>query len=126
MAKEAVVPMEHEVIKCADIDDSIRFMMTPMSLFTNPIYESLTNDARLLYAFLRNRVTLSQENGWVLPTGEVFIYCTRQEAALFLKISESSSKRIFKSLVDVGLIREKRQGLNKPNIIFVCRTKGML
>lgn len=114
------------IYKIHEVDEQIRFLQLPMALFTNPEYAQLTNDARLLYALLRNRMMLSKENGWVNDKGELFLLCSRDEAGLFLHVSKPTITKAFKLLVDANLIIEKRQGLSKPNVIFVCHPKGVI
>lgn len=49
------------------IDDVIQFefFRIPKILFANKTYRSLSSDARLTYALLFDRLSLSMRNGWV-------------------------------------------------------------
>lgn len=40
------------------------FIPVPMALLSDPRYENLSSDAKLLYALLLNRMNLSRKNGW--------------------------------------------------------------
>ena len=39
------------------------FIPVPMALLSDPRYENLSSDAKLLYALLLNRMNLSRKNG---------------------------------------------------------------
>jgi hypothetical protein len=99
--------------------DLFTFYRTPKELFTNPKYKVISSDTKLLYGFLLDRNSLSQQNGWVDKEGYVYIYFSREEAMELLGIARPKATSLFKELREVGLIEEVRQGLNKPNIIYV-------
>lgn len=40
------------------------FFKVPCQLITNPQFRQLSNDAKLLYAMLLDRMSLSARNGW--------------------------------------------------------------
>ena len=44
---------------------------------------------------------------------------TREEVQEKLNLSDNTATKAFKQLNDVGLVQEKRQGLGKPNLIYV-------
>ena len=50
------------------------FIPVPMALLSDPRYEKLSSDAKLLYALLLNRMNLSRKNGWFDEEKRVFIY----------------------------------------------------
>ena len=95
---------------------SSAFAKFPLELF---FYSALSSEARILYVFMRNRVTLSMSNGWHDEAGRIYIYCTRKEGAQVMNCSERSAQRFFDELGKERLIETKRQGLGKPNIIYV-------
>lgn len=51
----------------------------------------------------------------------IFLIFTRQEVQEKLGLSEKTVTKAFKQLVDTDLIEEKRQGLGKPNLIYVAK-----
>lgn len=91
----------------------------PKELFTNSHYRNISTDAKLLYGLLRDRNQLSIKNNWMDAEGHIFIIFTREEVEKLLDIGNQKSNKLFKELRDVELIKEVKQGLNKPNIIYV-------
>jgi len=97
-----------------------QYYQMPKELYTNSLYKhSLNSDSKILYTFLLDRLTLSQKNNWYDENGNVYLIFTRQEVQDKLCLSEKTVTRAFNQLVEVNLIAEKRQGLGKPNLIFV-------
>ena len=96
------------------------YYQIPQELFTSSLYkDKLTSDSKILYAFLLDRLTLSQKNHWIDENNYVFLIFTRHEVQDKLGLSEKTVIKAFKQLADVNLISEKRQGLGKPNLIYV-------
>jgi len=99
--------------------EQFTFYRIPKLLFTNDQYKSMSTDAKVLYGLLLDRVSLSTKNNWVDTQGRVFIIYTREEAQEFLNIGKDKSIKLFKELVQNDLLEEVRQGLTKPNILYV-------
>lgn len=96
------------------------YYQIPMELFFNKKYkDNLNSDSKILYGFLLNRLTLSAKNNWVDEEGNVFLIFTRKEVQELLGLSDKTVTKAFKQLKDCKLIYEKRQGANKPNLIYV-------
>lgn len=111
-----------ENMNCYKINEVLenRYYQVPMELCENPKYRKTTNsDAKLLYGFLLDRLTLSKKNNWYDENGNIYLIFTRQEVADKMYLSEKTASKAFKQLSDVKLIYEKRRGLGKPNWIFV-------
>ena len=97
-----------------------KYYQIPQELFVNRLYkEKLNSDSKILYAFLLDRLSLSQKNHWFDKEGRVYLIFTREEVQNKLCLSEKTVTKAFKQLNDVNLIAEKRQGLGKPNLIYV-------
>lgn len=101
--------------------DTFQYVKLPKELFKNERYRSLSLGARVTYAFLRDRLTLSQMNGWCDHDGNVFLLYGRTELADDLGVSARTAGSYMAELVKVGLIYEERQGQGKPNRIYVCK-----
>lgn len=96
------------------------YYQIPQELFVNSLYkEKLNSDSKILYAFLLDRLSLSQKNHWFGEYGRVYLIFTREEVQNKLCLSEKTVTKAFKQLLEVNLIAEKRQGLGKPNLIYV-------
>ena len=97
-----------------------KFYQIPQELFVNSLYkDKLNSDSKILYAFLIDRLSLSQKNNWKDSENNVYLIFTRQEVQDKLGLSEKTVIKAFKQLSDVKLIADKRQGLGKPNLIYV-------
>ncbi len=97
-----------------------KYYQVPKELYTNARYKTTTsNDAKMLYALLLDRMELSRVNNWVDGDGTIFLIFKREDLADMLGICTTTVWRAIKQLKEVGLIAEKRQGLNKPNLIYI-------
>lgn len=91
---------------------------------TSP-YVSLSSDAKLTYGALYNRCKLSIssfQNGnrdYVDEEGSVFLLYTVSDLMLLLDKGKMKVTAIKKELQEHGLLREVRQGLNKPNRLYL-------
>lgn len=100
--------------------ESDRFAMLPMVLLEDDLYKGKLDMASVVaYSLLRNRQSLSIDTGWVDTEGNVYCYYSRENLAEVMNVSVRSIDKIFKQLKDVDLIKTVRQGLNKPNRIYV-------
>ncbi len=96
------------------------YYQIPMELFFNPKYkDKLNSDSKILYGFLLNRLTLSARNNWVDEDEKVFLIFTRKEVQEKLNLSDKTVTKAFNQLKECKLINEKKQGSNKPNLIYV-------
>lgn len=106
-------------IKLTEVQES-RFYQLPKFLVHDPHFKKLSGDAKILYSVLRDRHELSVMNNWVDENGDVFIYYTRNAMMEDLGLSNKTVSKYMNELKQYGLIDEVRQGLNKPNRIYIC------
>ena len=65
-------------------------------------------------------MSLSAKNGWIDKNGRVYIIFTIDEAKMALNCAEQKAIKLLSELEKkAGLIERKRQGLGKPNLIYV-------
>lgn len=77
------------------------------------------NSLKLLLLMI-DRVKLSEKNKWIdKENGEVYIYFTISEIEEKLGIKKRTAVNVLAKLKTAGLIRCKKQGLGKPQRIFV-------
>ncbi|MBR2885462.1 MAG: 4-alpha-glucanotransferase, partial [Clostridia bacterium] len=57
------------------------FLKIPKSMFLNEDYRKLSSDAKLTYALLYDRLSLSKLNNWINEDYEVYLIYTREEIA---------------------------------------------
>jgi hypothetical protein len=97
-----------------------KYYQIPQELFVNEKYKNkLNSDSKILYAFLLDRLSLSQKNHWIDENNNVYLIFTRDEVQDKLNLSDKTVTKAFKLLIEVNLVQEKRQGLGKPNLIYV-------
>ena len=99
--------------------DQYSFFKIPKILYTDSIFKTLSSDAKVLYAILLDRMSLSMKNGWLDEENKVFIIFTIDEMEETMNIGRNKAINIMKEIQDFGLIEKKRRGLGKPNIIYV-------
>jgi len=96
------------------------FLQMPRFLYAGEFAGNrISNNARNLYTLLLDRHKVSIKNGWHDESGEVYIYFKREEMEQQLGISERTVTKVMQELKDLSLVEEKKQGLNKPNKIYL-------
>ena len=105
------------------------FFRIPYQLMTDPQYKCLSNDAKLLYGVLLDRVNLSARNGWRDEQGHVFIYYTVDEIRRDFNCCNDKALKMLAELDSekgAGLIKRVRQGQGKPMKIYVTQLGNCL
>ena len=80
-------------------------------------FTGLGNDAKVLYALMLDRASISKVNGYIEKDGAIRLYFTVEQAQEKLHRSRQSVTRIFQQLEKSGLICRKKQGLGRPAVI---------
>lgn len=93
------------------------YIPLPRFLLQDEQLRDISNDAKVLYALLLDRASVSRQNGYVEPDGTIRLYFTLEQAQKKLHRSRQSATRIFRELEYNGLINRKKQGLGKPAVI---------
>ena len=98
------------------------YYQIPQILIKDCYFKNLSTDAKLLYGIMLNRMKLSQKKGWLDDESRVFIYFTVEEVKEELNCGKNKAINLLAEL-DVkkgfGLIERKRQGMGKPDLIYV-------
>jgi hypothetical protein len=113
------------MIKKSEVTGFLAFFKFPKPFIYDEKYKKLSNNAKLLYMLLFDRLELSLKNGWHDKDGNVFQYYTNEQ--LMIDLNCNSNKTIIKikkELKDAGLITEVRQGMNLPNRIYLGALNG--
>lgn len=98
------------------------FYRIPKLLFDDPYFRELSTDAKILYGLMLDRMSLSLKNGWLDEDGRVFIYFTAETIMEMLGCGRSKCTKLLQELdahSGIGLISRIRQGLGKPDVIYV-------
>ena len=100
--------------------EQFAFYRIPKVLFSKDKFWSVSADAKLLYGILLDRMNLSAKNGWLDESGRVYIIFTIEEIKESLGCAEKKAVKLLDELEKKAeLIERKRQGLGKPNLIYV-------
>ena len=111
----------------------VEFFRVNKELCNNEIYKDLSPTAILLYSLLCDRLSLTYNNELAnnIPKGKkhyydeeenMYVIFTRMDLETKLHVGKSAISSAFEQLNKANLIREKRQGKNKPNRIYVGKT----
>ena len=95
------------------------FIQMPKSLIYGDKYRFLSVHAKLLYALMADRASLSLSNEWIDRNGRVFICFTIREICETLLCAHDKACRILIELEDFGLIERQKQGQGNPTMIYV-------
>ena len=104
-------------MKISEVKNNAFYQM-PQWLYEPP-YNTLSDKAKQIYMFLFDRRTLSIQNKWFDEKGDVFVYFTNEQLMEKLNCSNKPIIQAKKELHDIGLLREVRQGVNKPNRLYI-------
>lgn len=113
------------MIKKSEVTGFLAFFKFPKPFIYDEKYKVLSNNAKMLYMLLFDRLELSLKNGWHDKEGNIFQYYTNDQ--LMIDLNCNSNKTIIKikkELKDAGLMTEVRQGMNLPNRIYLEALNG--
>ena len=111
----------------------VEFYRVNKDLCDNELYKDLKPTSVLLYSLLCDRLSVSYANEnkdnnfknklhYYDENEDVYVIYTRIDLQKKLHIGKQSLCSAFKELVKANLIKEIRQGKNKPNKIYVGKT----
>lgn len=111
--------MEYPYFKGLEAD-RYSFYRVPKALVKANLFQKMSGDAKLLYAVLLDRMSLSIKNGWQDQDGNTYIFCTIEEVMDSIHCARQKAVKLLDELEqDFQLIERRRQGLGKPNLIYV-------
>lgn len=99
--------------------EGFNFYKIPKIFFTDEELKTLSSEAKILYALMLDRMNLSIQNGWIDSDKKIYIYYTIENITQTINCKNDKAVDILKELERKGLIVKKRQGLGKPNKIYV-------
>lgn len=113
------------MIKKSEVTGFLSFFKFPKPFIYDEKYKTLSNNAKMLYMLLFDRLELSLKNGWYDKEGNVFQYYTNEQLMIDLNCNSNNTIiKIKKELKDAGLMTEVRQGMNLPNRIYLEALNG--
>lgn len=96
-----------------------QFYRLPKIFFTSDKYKDMKLESKTAYAILRDRFELSISNGWVDDEQNVYFVYTVASLEELLGCGNKKVIAIKRDLAAYGLLEEVRQGLNKPNRLYL-------
>ena len=112
--------------------NKVKFYRVNKELCESKVYSKLSPTAILLYSLLCDRLSLaysnakdekiSKNNKYCDEDGNMYVIFTRIGLQEKLHIGKSAIASAFKQLENANLIKEKFQGRNRPNKIYVGKT----
>ncbi|WP_194748102.1 replication initiator protein A [Staphylococcus chromogenes] len=96
-----------------------KFYQLPKVFFTNDKYIKLSNDAKIAYALLKDRLDLSIKNNWFDENGDIFFIYTNEKLKTILNCQNAKLVKIKKELTEVNLLEQIRCGQGKPNKLYL-------
>ena len=99
--------------------EQFTFYRIPKALFKDERLKGISSDSKLLYGLMLDRLSLSIKNGWFDEFDRAYIYYTIESVMEDLGCAREKCAKIMSELKTIGLIEKKRQGLGKPDRIYV-------
>ena len=100
--------------------EQFSFYRVPKVLFTREQFKQLSAEAKILYGIMLDKLDLSVKNKWVDEKGRVYIIYTIEQIMEDMNCADQKATKLLDELEKkCGLIERKRQGLGKPNLIFL-------
>ena len=100
--------------------EQFSFYRIPKVLFTEERFKNISAEAKVFYGLLLDRMSLSAKNGWQDKENRVYIIFTIEDIMEAMGCADQKAGKLLYELESkCGLIERKRQGLGKPNLIYV-------
>lgn len=116
--EEVYIMSKFEKISASKYETS-RFYQLPKFLFEDNYFSKMTTEAKVMYALLKDRFELSRINNWVDEENNIYLLYTNKQLCSILQYGEPKIIKLKKELEKFNLILNERQGLNKPNKIYL-------
>ncbi|CAM3024909.1 hypothetical protein GHI93_00335 [Lactococcus hircilactis] len=88
-----------------------RFFRVPQTFYYSERYQELSSDAKILYGFYRNRLNLSEKNGWEDENGDNYFLFPQAEIAFYFDWS-------------LEKVRDKVNELIHYNLLIIVKQNG--
>ncbi|AQQ55585.1 replication initiator protein A [Planococcus lenghuensis] len=98
-----------------------RFYRLPKLFFTSSRYKKMSNDAKIAFAILQDRLELSIRNAWFDEEGNIYFLYGNEHLGEILNCSKPTVIKIKKELQKAELLEEKRMGLSQSNRLYLLK-----
>ena len=102
--------------------EQFSFFRLPKVIVRGERFKKLSSDAKILYGIMLDRISLSRENKWVDQENRVYIIFTLNEVMKEFECCKRKAGMLMAELDSksgIGLIEKKKQGLGKPDLIYL-------
>lgn len=102
--------------------EQFSFFRLPKVIVRGERFKKLSSDAKILYGIMLDRMSLSRENKWVDQENRVYIIFTLNEVMKEFECCKRKAGMLMAELDSksgIGLIEKKKQGLGKPDLIYL-------
>ena len=99
----------------------MKYYQMPKVFFTNEKYKKLSNDAKILYALLHDRLQVSIKNKWIDSSDSLYFIFTNQKLSEILNVSPRKITTIKKELLDTNLLDQKQKSFNAPFHLYLMK-----
>ena len=89
-------------------EKAVSFTRLPNFLFEAPTFTPLSNEAKVLYAFILRRTDLSRKNGWADEYGRIYLYYPINEVVELLHCGRQKAVNTHHSLHQMTILRIER------------------
>lgn len=122
MKKKRFIMSKFKKISASEFETS-RFYQLPKFLFEDDYFSKMTTDAKVMYALLKDRFELSKINNWIDEENNIYLLYTNKQLCSILQYGEPKIIKLKKELEKFNLIINERQGLNRPNKIYLLEPR---
>ena len=102
--------------------EQFSFFRLPKILIRDERFKKISSDAKILYGIMLDRMSLSRENKWMDQNNRVYIIFTLKEVMKEFECCQRKAGSLMAELDSksgIGLIERKRQGLGRPDLIYL-------
>ena len=99
------------------------FLILPKELVFTESLAKMSAKSKILYCVLRERLILSARNNWKDENGRIYLIYSIEKMAQDLFYSRATIMRMMDELENMGLIERRKQGLGKPNLVYLCNSE---
>ena len=110
--------MEYPYFKGLEAD-RYSFYRVPKALVKADLFQKMSGDAKLLYAVLLDRMSLSIKNGWQDKHGNAYIICTIEEVMDSIHCARQKAVKLLDELeLAYAITIHKSQGSEYPAVVL--------
>jgi len=99
--------------------EQFAFLRIPKLLIRDQRFSGLSNDAKLLYGLMLDRMSLSRKNCWFDSENRAYIIYKVEDVMKDMNCANGKASKLLISLEQIGLIERNKPGLGRAAVIYV-------